>query len=161
MKPSPPPPIGGYAEVRLADGSLMTIRPVAPGDKSLIAAAFAELSEESRYRRFFTPLRELDAGQLAFLTELDHHDHEALLAIDGRSGSCAGVARFVRVADEVAEPAVVVADRWQGLGLATALLAQLAERARGGDHALLGSRPRRRPPRPARAFMQRMSPDDR
>jgi acetyltransferase len=36
----------------------------------------------------------------------------------------------VRVADEVAEPAVVVADRWQRLGLATALLAQLVERAR-------------------------------
>jgi GNAT superfamily N-acetyltransferase len=122
--------ISGHAEVRLADESLMTIRPVASGDKSLIAAAFAELSEESRYRRFFTPLRELDAGQLACLTELDHHDHEALLAIDARSGSCAGVARFVRVADEVAEPAVVVADRWHRLGLATALLAQLAERAR-------------------------------
>jgi GNAT superfamily N-acetyltransferase len=130
MKPPPAPVIGGHAEVRLADGSLMTIRPVASGDKSLIAAAFAELSEESRYRRFFTPLRELDAGQLAYLTELDHHDHEALLAIDARSGSCAGVARFVRVADEAAEPAVVVADRWQRLGLATALLAQLAERAR-------------------------------
>jgi GNAT superfamily N-acetyltransferase len=37
---------------------------------------------------------------------------------------------FVRLTDEVAEPAVVVADRWQRLGLATALLAQLAERAR-------------------------------
>jgi GNAT superfamily N-acetyltransferase len=123
------PAIGGHAEVRLAHGSLMTIRPVAPGDKSLIAAAFAELSDESRFADLH-PLRELDAGQLAYLTELDHHDHEALLAIDARSGSCAGVARFVRIADEVAEPAVVVADRWHRLCLGTALLAQLAERAR-------------------------------
>jgi hypothetical protein len=73
IKPPPAPVISGDAEVRLADGSLMTIRPVASGDKSLIAAAFAELSEESRYRRFLTPLRELDAGRPAFLTELDHH----------------------------------------------------------------------------------------
>ncbi len=56
-----PLPAGGQAEVRLADDSRMTIRPIEPSDKSLIAGAFAALSEESRYRRFFTSLRELDA----------------------------------------------------------------------------------------------------
>jgi GNAT superfamily N-acetyltransferase len=117
-------------EVRLADGSRVTIRPVDPGDKPLIAAAFEELSEQSRYRRFFTPQRALDERQLAYLTEVNHHDHEALLAIDGRTGSCAAVARFVRVGAEVAEPAVVVADRWQRRGLGTELIERLAERAR-------------------------------
>jgi hypothetical protein len=34
-------------EVRLADGSRVTIRPVDPGDKPLIAAAFEEFSEQS------------------------------------------------------------------------------------------------------------------
>jgi GNAT superfamily N-acetyltransferase len=129
-RPPPAPPVSGHAEVRLADGSQMRIRPVGPGDKPRIAAAFAALSEESRYRRFFTPLRELGPWQLAYLTEVDHHDHEALVAIELRSGSCAGVARFVRVADDVAEPAVVVIDRWQRLGLGTVLLELLAERAR-------------------------------
>jgi RimJ/RimL family protein N-acetyltransferase len=124
-----PLPADGQAEVRLADGSRMTIRPIEPSDKSLIAAAFARLSEESRYRRFFTPLRELAARQLAYLTEVDHHDHEALVAIDARSGSCTGVSRFVRATDEVAEIALVVVDRWQRLGLGTALLERLAERA--------------------------------
>jgi len=125
------PLTGPPGEVRLTDGSRMTLRPVEPADKRLLAAAFDELSEESRYRRFFTPLRELDERQLVYLTEVDRHDHEALLAIDPRSGSCAGVARFVRVAADVAEPAIVVADRWQRLGLGTALLEQLAARARG------------------------------
>jgi GNAT superfamily N-acetyltransferase len=129
MRRPPAPPVSGHAEVRLADGSQMRIRPVEPGDKPRIAAAFAAFSEESRYRRFFTPLRELGARQLAYLTEVDHHDHEALVAIELRSGSCA-VARFVRVADDVAEPAVVVIDRWQRLGLGTALLELLAEHAR-------------------------------
>jgi GNAT superfamily N-acetyltransferase len=117
-------------EVRLADGSRVTIRPVEPGDKPLIAAGFEQLSEQSRYRRFFTPQRGLDERQLAYLTEVDHHDHEALLAIDVRTGSCTGVARFVRVGAEVAEPAVAVVDSWQRRGLGTELVERLAERAR-------------------------------
>jgi len=108
----------------------MIIRPIEPADAPLLASAFAELSPESRYRRFFTPMRELDAEHLAYLTDVDHHDHEALVAIDASSGSCAGVARYVRVAPEVAEPAIVVGDRWQGLGLGTRLLEELADRAR-------------------------------
>ena len=118
------------AEVRLADRSRVRVRPVERGDKALLAAAFAELGEESRYRRFFTSLRELDARQLAYLTEVDHQDHEALLAIDERSGSCVGVARYVRIGDGLAEPAVVVADRWRRRGLGTALLERLVARAR-------------------------------
>ncbi len=120
----------GADNVRLADGTQLTIRPVRPGDKPLLADAFDQLSDESRYRRFFTPLRELGADQLAYLTELDHHDHEALLALDVPDGACVGVARFVRVAPEVAEPAVVVAEQWQHRGLGTALLERLADRAR-------------------------------
>jgi RimJ/RimL family protein N-acetyltransferase len=116
--------------MRLAGGAQLRIRPVQPDDKPLLADAFAQLSDESRYRRFFTPLRELGAEQLAYLTELDHHDHEALLALDAPDGACVGVARFVRVAPEVAEPAVVVADPWQHRGLGTALLERLADRAR-------------------------------
>lgn len=108
----------------------MIIRPIGPADAPLLASAFAELSPESRYRRFFTPMKELDAAHLAYLTDVDHHDHEALIAMDTASGSCAGVARFVRVSPEVAEPAVVVGDRWQGLGLGTKLLEELADRAR-------------------------------
>jgi len=108
----------------------MIIRPIEPADAPLLASAFAELSPESRYRRFFTPMRELDAEHLAYLTDVDHHDHEALVALDASSGSCAGVARYVRVAPEVAEPAIVVGDRWQGLGLGTKLLEELADRAR-------------------------------
>jgi GNAT superfamily N-acetyltransferase len=124
------PLAGRRGEVRLADGSRVTIRPVEPGDKPLIAAAFEQLSEQSRYRRFFAPQPRLDRRQLTYLTEVDHHDHEALLAIDVHTGTCTGVARFVRVGAEVAEPAVAVVDRWQRRGLGTELVERLAERAR-------------------------------
>ena len=82
--------------VRLPDGRQITLRPVAADDKQLIAGGFDRLSETSRYRRFFTPITELDAGTLAYLTEVDHHDHEAIVAIDSESGEGVGIARFVR-----------------------------------------------------------------
>ena len=107
----------------------VSIRPIEPADKGLIVAAFAELGSDSRYRRFFTPLERLDDRWLAYLTEVDHHDHEALVAIEPETGACIGVARFVRVGAEVAEPAVAVIDRWQRRGLGVALLERLVDRA--------------------------------
>ena len=72
-------------------------------------------------------LRERD---LDYLTQVDHHDHEALVAVDEATGEGVGVARFVRTGPDVAEPAVVVADDWQGRGPARGCSTLLAERAR-------------------------------
>jgi len=67
-----------------------------------------------------------------YLTEVDHHTHEALVAVDPRSSDGLGVARFIRSPDDpaVAEIAVAVIDDWQGRGLGTALLDGLTARAR-------------------------------
>ncbi len=117
--------------VKLCDGSKVTIRPVRAEDKGAIAAGFARLSPESRYRRFFAPLRELSTQDLAYLTEVDHHDHEAMIGFDAATGEPVGVVRYVRGAEPTeAEVAVVVVDEWQGRGVATALLDRLVERAR-------------------------------
>jgi GNAT superfamily N-acetyltransferase len=117
-------------ETRLRDGATITIRPIAPQDKLAIVSGFEKLSPESRYRRFFSPLDRLSDRDLAYLTEVDHHDHEALIA-HNEEGEPLGVARYVRGADErKAEVAVVVIDEWQGRGVATALLTRLVERAR-------------------------------
>jgi RimJ/RimL family protein N-acetyltransferase len=117
---------------RLRDGAQIEIRPIGPDDREELAAGMRRLSPESRYRRFFTPASELSETQLTYLTEVDHHDHEALVALDPETGHGIGVARFVRSpADaETAEVAVAVADSWQGRGVATALLDRLSERAR-------------------------------
>ena len=71
-------------------------------------------------------------AQLRYLLEVDHRDHEALLAVDEEGGQAVGVARFIRLADrpDTAEAAVVVVDAWQGAGLGKALSMVLAERAR-------------------------------
>jgi GNAT superfamily N-acetyltransferase len=66
-----------------------------------------------------------------YLTEVDHHDHEALVALDAADERGVGVARFVRADDPgVAEVAVTVVDDWQGLGVGTVLLERLTDRAR-------------------------------
>lgn len=122
--------VGEPSTATLRDGSALTIREVRPGDKEAIASGFERMGPESRYRRFFSPLKRLSEADLRYLTELDHHDHEAVIAF-GPDGDTVGVARYVR--GEVpaeAEVAVAVVDDWHGQGAATALLERLVERAR-------------------------------
>ncbi len=116
--------------VTLRDGSRVVIRPIEPDDRDALVDGFERLSEESRYRRFFGAVSQLRPKDLDYLTRVDHHDHEALVAMDPETGQGAGVARFVRTEPETAEPAIVVVDDWQGRGLATVLLDALVERAR-------------------------------
>jgi GNAT superfamily N-acetyltransferase len=109
---------------------VIKLRPVRPDDKGVIAEGFDQLSPESRYRRFFTAMNRLSDADLRYLTEVDHDDHEAILAFT-EAGEPVGVARYVR--SEIpteAEVAVAVIDHWQGRGAATALLERLVERAR-------------------------------
>lgn len=110
----------------------LAIRPIESGDRAAFVAAFERLSEESRYRRFLSPHDHLTAAELRYFTEVDHHDHEALVAIDRDAGEGIGVARFVRDRErpDSAEIAVAVADDWQGRGIGTELLHRLADRAR-------------------------------
>jgi nucleotide-binding universal stress UspA family protein/RimJ/RimL family protein N-acetyltransferase len=84
------------------------------------------------FRRFFTTKPELSATELDYLVDVDHQNHEAIVAIDPSSGEGLGVARYIRSNDdaEVAEVAVTVADDWQGRGLGRALLDRLTYRAR-------------------------------
>ena len=115
----------------LRDGTRVEVRPIEAGDKRRLTDGFERLSEESRYRRFFSPITRLTDQQLAYLTEIDHRDHEALVALDDQD-NLVGVARYVRLEDrpDAAEVAVTVADDWQGRGMATGLLHRLVPLAR-------------------------------
>ena len=118
------------ATVPLRDGSTVVVRPIEPGDKELLRRGFDRLGFESRYRRFLSPTPRLTQSQLRYLTEVDHHDHEALIALDPVPGEALGVARYVRTGPETAEFAVTVVDDWQRRGLGSALLELLTGRAR-------------------------------
>jgi RimJ/RimL family protein N-acetyltransferase len=108
------------------------VRPVRPGDAALLAAVFDGLSPASRVSRFLVPKRQLTAAELRYLTDVDHHDHEAIIALTRRRGEPIGVARFIRDTHDPAsaEVAVEVVDEWQNLGVGSMLVTRLAARAR-------------------------------
>lgn len=122
----------GTVEEQLHDGTRVRIRPITPEDRAELADAVRRLSPQSRYQRFLGAIDSLDERTLRYLTEIDHHDHEALVAFDAADGQAVGVARYARAADgeDAAELAVVVADAWQGQGLGTLLVRKVVERAR-------------------------------
>ena len=83
----------GEEGVSLRDGSRVHVRPIQPSDKARLAAGFEHLSERSRYRRFLYPIKRLTQSDLAYLTEVDHRDHEALIALDPDTGDAIAVAK--------------------------------------------------------------------
>jgi GNAT superfamily N-acetyltransferase len=119
-------------EVTLRDGSNVRISRITPQDAPLIADGFERLSAETRRLRFLTSKPTLSNSELRYLTEVDGHRHEALGAVDPRTGHGIAVARFVRDPDDHAraEVAVTVADEWQHRGLGTLMLERLSDRAR-------------------------------
>jgi hypothetical protein len=82
--------------IALRDGSHVRIRQGRPSDRELLLRGFRRLSPESRYRRFLTAMPRLPEATVRQLTDLDHHDREAMLALDEQGTEALGVARYVR-----------------------------------------------------------------
>jgi acetyltransferase len=107
----------------LPDGSAYALRPIRPDDKARLATGLGRLSAESVYRRFLAPKPRLSAAELRYLTEVDGHDHAALVAVPAgvpvADAPVVAVGRWVRLRDrpDRAEIAVVVGDPLQGQGL--------------------------------------------
>jgi len=109
----------------LADGRRLTLRPVLPQDAELEQALVRALSPASRYQRFFAPIRELPAGWLQRLTQIDYRLQQAFIVetFVGDEALAVAEARYVVDASgEECEFAVVVADEWQHMGLARRLM---------------------------------------
>lgn len=118
--------------VVLRDGTRALIRPIGPHDREPLKKGFEAASDESIFLRFLGPHPRLTERELDYLTDVDHVDHEAVIAVDPETGQSFGTARYVRDRDrpESAEFAVGVGDQWQRIGLGAALLNALAVRAR-------------------------------
>jgi GNAT superfamily N-acetyltransferase len=99
----------------------------APSVQLLQMGAPIALRDGSRVR-----IRRLRDSDLRYLVEIDHRNHEALIAFDEQRNEGVGVARYVRDAARpaAAAAAVTVADDWQGRGLGTLLLEGITMRAR-------------------------------
>lgn len=116
---------------RLRDGTTVEIAPAGADVRDRVLQIFDGLDEDSRYQRFLGITPKLGGRALDLLTDIDHRDHEAVVAVDPESDRGVGLARFRRrPGDTEAEVAVSVVDDWQGRGLGTVLLHRLVERAR-------------------------------
>ena len=119
------------ADIVLRDGSTIHVRPSTSGDEPRLRAFLSSLSEESRWFRFFS------AG-----VNLAGAAHEAaapaqglsLLAVRGADDAVVGHGTYVGGPGR-AEVAFAVADAWHGHGIATVLLAHLAQAASREDIA--------------------------
>lgn len=113
----------------LRDGRIVQIRPIVPSDDTALVRFHEGLTNETTRLRFFTLHPHLTPREVDRFTHVDHHDREGLVALDG--DAIVAVGRYDRIPDTTeAEVAFVVADSWQGKGVGTSLLEQLAHRAR-------------------------------
>ena len=115
------------------DGSLVTIRPIKPEDARMEQEFVKALSPEARYMRFMNTIREISPAQLIRLTQIDYDREMAFVAtidVEGREHEI-GVGRYATSPDgDSCEFAIVVADDWQGKGLARRLMGILIDTAR-------------------------------
>ena len=119
--------------VILRDGSKVLIRPVRPEDAQMQQEFVRNLSEESRYNRYMSSIKQLSQSMLVRFTQLDYDREMALAMVLEQDGSeeMLGVARFVTDPDFAeCEFALEVADKWQGRGIGTVLMEALFDAAR-------------------------------
>jgi acetyltransferase len=117
----------------LSSGAEVTLRPIRPEDATIEREFVRGLSEQSKFLRFMFGLKDLTPAMLSRFTQVDYDREIALIAvIDTADGERQiGVARYTVMPDaETCEFAIVVADDWQGKGLARLLLSRLVDTAR-------------------------------
>ncbi len=128
-----PYPSGLEATIGLAGGVRAAVRPIRPEDAAIERNFVHGLSEQSKFLRFMFGLKDLTPAMLSRFTQIDYDREIALIAvIETPAGEQQiGVARYTTLPDlETCEFAIVVADGWQGKGLARQLLSRLADAAR-------------------------------
>ena len=126
--------------LRFKDGREWTIRPIRPEDAEQMQDFIRDLSEESRYLRFVSMMKELTPKMLARYTYVDYHRELALVATTTVPNPenrglpqeiIIGLAHYLRNADGVgAEYALVISDDWQGHGLGRKLMSKLLDEAK-------------------------------
>lgn len=106
---------------------MLAIRPIDAADTARLIAAHDRLSPEARRLRFFRPHPVMSEEEAEYFTHVDHVDREAVVATIG--DDIVAVGRYDRVSPTEAEIAIVVGDAFQGRGIATRLLDELASHA--------------------------------
>lgn len=118
-----------YCEIEtvLSDGRPVCLRTIRPSDEAHIRSGIAEMSDRSRYLRFFSAFRAPPESIVKRLSAVDGHDHIGwgAILIDGQDHPPIAAAHAIR-SEELpwhGELAIAVLDAFHGLGLARMLIA--------------------------------------
>jgi acyl-CoA hydrolase/RimJ/RimL family protein N-acetyltransferase len=104
------------------------LRPIKIHDEPLIKDLFYSLSDQSMYRRFISPRRDMPHRQLQEYVVIDHTRDTVILAVlkSGDKEEIAGLGQYsINEAAHTAEVAFVVTDDYQKKGIGTELLSYL------------------------------------
>ncbi|TYL75905.1 GNAT family N-acetyltransferase [Bradyrhizobium cytisi] len=129
-----------YSDVlRTRQGDAINVRYVEPRDTEELQHYFRSLSTRSRYNRFLGALSELPKGLLNDFLQVGERERFTVVAtrmVDGFETIVAEARYALHVETSTLEFGLSVDDRWQGHGIATALLKNLECRAAslGAEH---------------------------
>jgi acetate---CoA ligase (ADP-forming) len=119
--------------VALKDGSSLHLRPIQPADEEKLLALFNRLSKQTIYLRYHHALRHMSSDEARRYATVDYINSFALVGTlgEGQEERIIAVGRFARQPGaERAQIAFEVEDKYQGLGIGSHLLNQLAYIAR-------------------------------
>lgn len=117
----------------LRGGGSWTLRPIHPGDATMLQDFVQRLSPESRYFRFVSHFKELPLNMLARFTLIDYDREMALVAVveEGGQPRIVGVSRYITNPDRTScEFSLVVSDDYKGRGLGSRLMESIIDVAR-------------------------------
>ncbi len=126
---APVPPPHWEADIVAADGGTVHLRPICPEDADGLTGLMDRSSDQTRYYRFFGPMKRLSAKELHRFTHVDHDARVAFVVLLG--DQVIGVGRYDRYpGTDDAEVAFLIEDAHQRRGLGSVLLEHLAAAAR-------------------------------
>ncbi len=123
-----PTDLSKYSAVEtLRNGRVVEIRAVRPDDRDELLRTVDRTSTESLRRRFFSPRRTFSKEQVDKFFDVDFVNHVALAVIVEENGrrAIAGGCRYIVIGPGRAEVAFGLEDRYQGQGIASAMLRRL------------------------------------
>ncbi len=114
---------------RLKNGTKVLLHPVKPEDEKRFNEFLMSLSAESMHFRFFEIIREISHKMLTRYCNLDYDREIAVIAeLQKSKKPIIGTVRLIiEPGGKSGEFAVLVGDKWQGLGLGSKLMDLLAE----------------------------------
>lgn len=129
------PNLGAATTLEARDGRPVRVRHMRQDDADLLERLFWKLSSETRYRRFFVPLDNIEEERLhretRRLASIDPAMETALIAVVEEEGceEAVGVARYTCLADreDACEASIVLRDDFQGVGIGRQLFDLLVQ----------------------------------